>query len=630
MLTLKNLCILLPLTQVLLASLGFFAGIGINAWEGWFGLLLIGLLLKKCNPKCYWRTVLKLGGLLLLAIGVSSVFIFLNSYDSAVCHQPAVIMLAKGWNPVYCATGEQVAATGWDFSGISLNHILFQPKAVWLYGALLYRMTGIPSAGIGLSVLLACGLWGYTGEFCGQFYRVSPALRRALALVLIAMPQIAQVLTGQIDYVVYCATVSAVFALAVFMKTGKSDDFSGGLAALLWLATAKINGLLFALIIASVMALTYLVLKRKNLRKNLIRMIFPAAVFLGTVLIINWNPYVTSSVNYGGPFYPAHSFLEKHKLANADLTNDFIGNPDSAVMGHAGRFAYAWLSKHLTLQYYRRKTQNSDFYPVFKVAEGCEGYKTIFRCVMLLGILSFACTKKAPADAVILLFLLLAFILPTKYIGYARYCQHIWCVPFLMLISSCSAIHDKRRCLKTGFCGFCLAVLFFYAALVLGRLFLVNVYYLYRSEEAYEHIASVNGNAVVYSAVSQPDPVWPNHDSCKVADFSRMTAQALLGAVLPSEQYEKLRIRGLAAPLAIPLKAEESIFLAQHGAFLKQGTAQEFAAMQMVREPTSLAALKTLPWRAAVKNAPAYLYDITRIRLLRWCEILAGKKIAGL
>ena len=611
---LKNFLILLPLLMVFLTEVLWIFGIAVTIWSSWLIFASIIIFTGWLEKENWKKILLPFTGIFLFATFSFSMFLFQDSYDTSVCHRPAMIMIANGWNPIWQPTAEHLSSFGWDLSGLSINHILHQPKSFWAFGGVMYRMTGILTSEIILFVFFACSLFLYSKMFCTRFYSSSKIVSIIFSFSIIAMPQIAQALVGQLDYTVYAATVIAVFASMLFIANRNRADLLGAVVALLWLFTIKINGLMFAIVIFLCMAGMYLCIERQSWKQKLKKILILMTAFVVIGMIMNWNPYITNSIHLGGPLYPAHSF-NKEKLQNVkDLTSDFVGNYDSEQMGHIGRFSYAWLSKSATLSYYRWKTGKADFYPTFNVAEGCEGYKTVFRVLMLLGLISLFFSKRKMGDYAALIFILLAFLLPTKYIGYSRYSPQIYCAPFVMLLSLYSSLNNetvkkwKRVILYIIPCCFLI-----YAGLVMGRFSGICLYSLYRSEKILSAMEEMKPESVVYTIKTIPMPEIWNASHISAYPMSKLVLHSWFSYTTNKEQYENTTFLS-EKQIDLPLRENEYLLLYHHGVILKDGTYKEFSDSQKVQIPTSVSALKTIPYLYVVKQYPHFLVSILKLR----------------
>ena len=166
---LKNFLILLPLLMVLFTEVLWLWGIAVTFWSSLLIFALIIFFTGYIEKENWKKILLPFTGIFLFAMFFSSMFFFQDSYDTSVCHRPAMIMIAKGWNPVWQPTAEHLSSFGWDFSGLSINHILHQPKSFWVFCGVMYRMTGILTSEIILFVFFVCSLFLYSKTFCARF-----------------------------------------------------------------------------------------------------------------------------------------------------------------------------------------------------------------------------------------------------------------------------------------------------------------------------------------------------------------------------------------------------------------------------------------------------------------------------
>lgn len=159
--------------------------------------------------------------------------------------------------------------------------------------------------------------------------------------------------------------------------------------------------------------------------------------------MIGASPYVTSSVNYKSPFYPALSLSAKYPAI--DLTGDFNGNADAMEMGYLARTSYAWFSKSLTEKVCSILYGKPDFAPEFYVCRGCEGFGAFFRVSMVASLVALALSKKNLATCICLYLVATTFLAPLKYIGFARYFLQIWAVPVVAMFNFASCPKARFR-----------------------------------------------------------------------------------------------------------------------------------------------------------------------------------------
>ena len=626
-----SLCIALaavPLVSVVLASICFVLGLSVSFWQGLLPILIGGWMLYRLTG--IRKIVVLYLLVIVISIIISGVFIFCDSYDATICHRPAVVLLAKGWNPVWQSTIPAMQEKlGWDFTGVSLKHIVYQPKAVWIYGAIMYRLTGIATGELGLFVLLFIVLYITTWRLASHCWPVSKHWQRhLLCITILAMPKMTQAMSGQVDNVIYAMTLIMSFSFFLFVRTHIRGYLFLALIGAIWLTTTKISGIPIAFMILAVMTVWYLhdTVKEKRIAKLKI-IVLLTMPFIGLVLLINASPYITNSVNYGSPFYPAHSFVRKHQMKNADLTNDFVGNEDAEQMGYVGRIAFAYFSKGLTIRYYAFKLGKPDFNPVFKVSEGCEGFKEIFRLAMIVGCICWLLSRRTAVDILIVSIFLSAIFLPTKYIGYARYATQIWIVPFLMIFNSVYSLRWKihRKIVSRAAITLATAFQFVYPVLVLGRQSLVTLYLLHHSEMCMEDLNRLQDGVKIHMVTSNPSIQWNDVDSRLL--FSHGGPGLPYAAIineLSGKSENALVFQNTASFVTLPLANDECLFLIQHGRFLFRGDKQEYHDLTAVREPTSPSAAKTVPYWEMFTRLPKYLLWNLSIRVKVFSKILSS------
>jgi hypothetical protein len=619
------LCILTPLAMVCLCSFCFFLNIPASSWQGWLCLLASYWLVYKYDSKNFKRNFLTYSLIWVGAVLLSAIFIFCDSYDSTICHRPAAFMFAKGWNPVFVSTIREIHNNpGLNFSGISLAHIAYQPKGVWMFAGIGMLMSGIPTADIWLFVLFSVSAGYICFEFAETFFKAPKWIKFAFIAVVLAMPKVSQATVGQIDYLIYISTILLNLSLILYVKKRTFTLLYLAVLLSVWLPNIKINGL--AIVIFSwVVWGTYFVIQNIKNKSPLADKNGLFIILTGIIitLVIGFNPYITNSLNYGGPLYPAHTFNQEIKITARDLTDDFIGNKDSEEMGHIGRISYAWFSKKATLKYYQLKLRKPDFSPWFQVAEGVDGFKTVFRVIMVFGTLCWLMTRRSIVDIVILVLMISTFALPTKYIGYARYSPQIWCIPFIMILNFASipkSFFERRRKILVISGGILCLI---YTTLVIGRLVFFYLFCLERSIARMENFQNLRDNEHVYIATSNPAPVWNQNQSVSFPQNNPyLYSYILLSQLIPNDQFQTLTFSAVPENLLLPIKENVRVFFTQHGFFTIEGTAQEFSAFQAKVPPNNLRGILDFPIGSVFKKTPKYLYWIICRRLNAFWDYL--------
>ena len=416
----------------LLAGLGFLCGLPVAGWM--FPVVVAAAILWAAAGS--WRTAVKAVLALSAALAMTAFTYTYVQWDAVACHYPMSWALAHGWNPVYEHSPEAVARY-FGGGGVLLPHVAFDPRFVAVWSAMVMKCTGLFSAAAFPSYVLGFVLSRVSFRFARGEWQCG-AFAAALFSALVALPPVlvSQMFQGRLDYASYAASLLAVFGAVLFRRGARLAD-----AVLFGLALAvagqvKFSGLGFFMVVA----VAALVL---NWRSRAFRACVAGAA--AVLLLSAASPYVTSSVHYGSPFYPAHSFASSRPLV--DLTADFAFNADAARMGWFLRGVYAWVSPDLAISLGRLVTGNPDFAPMMVTSTGpdMDGFGPVYCVLFVLSVLLFCASRGGLALGVAALVFLCSFVSPVKFVGYARYFPTMRVIPLLAVFSFLYAARARLR-----------------------------------------------------------------------------------------------------------------------------------------------------------------------------------------
>ena len=429
-----------PTLTVLLTSIGFLFGFGVSAAYGILGLLG-SMFLALAGGGSLREGCARIGwllGLILLIFAIDQSFILFSWWDAQAYHLPAASFLLDGWNPVFDSTREELlAATGADPLCFNSYHTAYLPRAGWVWSAVTAALTGNLESGDTLILLTGVAL-------CGLSWRVAPLLfgqgrwKRFFfaSLTLLAPGVVASVFCGAQDGSQYALLLIAMLSACAYRKTGTTAWLSYLVIAPILGCNLKFTGAINLVLSAVIFTLPVL---WGAVRGRLAAKAFwkwAAANTAGFVLalFVGFSPYLTNWANYGGPFYPEHSFSKDVELpamtADFDLLND-----DAAAMGYFGRVTNAYISKWLAHRYYEWKLGKKPFNPVFHLDQ-VSGLGSGFRVVMCLTLLALCFTRRCGTPWLLLVLFATSFIQPVKTMGYVRYVPQFWMFPVIVAFNA--------------------------------------------------------------------------------------------------------------------------------------------------------------------------------------------------
>lgn len=422
--------LLFPVYVIGLVALGFVFRLPCTVWTWWAAVVLAVATAvvrrRESSVAVLATTVVLFAGLLFLVWLGSNLLTTSGAYDSLICYQPMVRLMAEGWNPVWQGTPEGMqAATGIAADEVASLHIFSASKGIFYFCTAAYRFTG---AHFNLFLPLAPFL------LISLLFAIADAFshRGKLAVACAGVGELYFLPCGydMIDNLAIAISgIGLLVTMARYLKSGQCH-VPRLIAFSFLMMTTKPTGMAHCLVFW-ILFLIAAVWTKRGL--NLWRCIRNGGILLILVGLVNVSPYVTSAVNFGSPFYPRVSGNpEKYPVKN--ITGDFLErNEDAAQMGHIGAFANAFLSSAITRKYYSLKTGKADFCPQGSTWGYCIG-----------GTFGMANSKGAPTNVAFRflycssLVLLLVFggvagrfiaaclvcaplAMPTEMIGYSRY-----------------------------------------------------------------------------------------------------------------------------------------------------------------------------------------------------------------
>ena len=436
--------VLALLGGMFLQSLLFVAGVPCSPWPMWLSFASVAAVLALFNPRCMARFAA-----LTAALTILTAYTFTyTGHDVMSCHFPMQDLLRRGWNPIYVSTVESFAELAQNLS-FARNHVLFMPKATALCGALVASATSLFTGDAFLQYAMTIALAFAAFAFSRRFFMLSRALSSLFSFALVFTPRITAIFVGYIDYLVYVEVLLMALSAVLYVKERRSGDLLMFAAALALALVTKPNAMAVGLM---AYACSFVFLRSDR------RFLEASAAVLVLVAAIGASPYITSSVLYSSPFYPAHSFSSAHPLI--DLTPDFTCNADAARMGRLARCGYAWVSQSLTLKACSALYGKADFNPVFDVYSGAGGFGAPFRVLLLLSAVALAFSKKNAATLVCVFLFAMGLAVPVKYIGYGRYFPYMWAIPAIAAFNLVAhpVRRPRRRALRALLCACAIAV----------------------------------------------------------------------------------------------------------------------------------------------------------------------------
>ena len=299
-----------------LAQAGALLGV---AWSMPFSLsaVAVGLVLNRLvlaegsTPRRSLGRILALDAVSLVSLGavlclVASA-IYDLTWDGRSYHLEAIIALGDGGSILDSVTGNVYA-----------DHY---PRGSWIATNLVHTFTQhLESAKIwGLALGLTAFHWTF-GSLGLLGHR--PALLRAWCALLIALSPVLvmEAFTHLVDGVLSAWLL--LLANAIFRAIRVSDRRNLAMIVLAssGLVSAKFTGLAYAVVLLTGYAAWTMLVNRAQSRRAIVVVSGSLALAL---LVTSFSPYVTNTIRYANPFYPAVESTTKHVLA-LEASQEFL------------------------------------------------------------------------------------------------------------------------------------------------------------------------------------------------------------------------------------------------------------------------------------------------------------------
>ena len=349
-----------------------------------------------------------------------------TSWDGQSYHQPAVIALARGWNPV----GAPLAPSAFT----TAPWVNTMAKGVWVVEASLYRLTHELEAAKAIHLILLAAAFLCALSAFMSIPRVGKAVAVACA-ALAALDPIAltQASTFYVDGCVASAMTALVACAYLAVERRDRLAMAGMVAATLLLVNAKLTGIPYAGVAWALACATALV--RSGMRHALRLAVAGAFALVVSVLGPGWNPYAANTIRYGHPFYPA---------AGPRATDFVAGSRPAAFapmnrLERLARATFAVTSNHASAGA-RLKLPLTMLMEEGPPSAGCEtrlgGFGPLFSGALVLSALAVAfATRRAALASTFSAAGILLSVLATAEGWWARLAPQLWLVPIVLALA---------------------------------------------------------------------------------------------------------------------------------------------------------------------------------------------------
>jgi hypothetical protein len=325
-----------------LSAIGFLFGASIGRFQAVCGILLAVFLLLRQYPggRARWLSLTCLiavlaGGLIISALAVDL------TYDGWAYHQPGVIALSHGWNPVKEPSfgtwwAQYHRSIGYPSNGPSIEarSTTAYPKALWILGAQAV-VWGLPLDSGKYPALLLIFVAGLTALRALRLRGSPNAWAYPLSMLTALNPVcVVQSTTFYVDGALGSCLAILIFSLLSYDVTRSARDLVLALCAALLACNLKFTGPVYTALILLPFALWWLFERRWVARDLLI-----CAITASVLLAASINPYFTNLRDFGSSVYPLNEwdvmedqmsagFLQEHGLKKLLISLTFSNLAD--------------------------------------------------------------------------------------------------------------------------------------------------------------------------------------------------------------------------------------------------------------------------------------------------------------
>lgn len=412
----------------------------------------------------------------LLSLALGSIFIEIT-YDGQNYHMGAILGLAQGWNPILENIG-----TPYNSRAIWIEHY---PKALWQAQSTLSVVTGNIEISKSITMVPCLAACFYLFQFFQDIKKSLFLNIFVVALMVFSPVVVTQSITYMNDGV--ASAILLFMAFSLFSSLSKNDQRGLFISAICLpiLAGLKFSTLGMALIyLFALLPFIFFIWHWKTNLRALIT--FTVAGFVA--IFLNWNPYITNTIEHHHPFYPLKGpgsieIMEPN-------TPDSMKEMNWVQKRFAGYFLQGTKTGPLEAPslkvFLQRKNGLNDrrvggFGPLF-------GY--IFALSVISGILLFVRSTSQQKKYVLAFSIpLLTTILLHPEGWWARYVAHLWALP--ILVAYCTHLKSE---IETRIIGKIILVLAATQVFLSGYKHIEN--YHYRTESVFQYLEELNGKSI--------------------------------------------------------------------------------------------------------------------------------------
>ena len=440
-------CIALVL---IIASLSFFAGIGIGPWQLPLSFILTGSIFFFLNRKILKDNSVFLKSLIYsLLIFACCIFISLVfydiSYDGQTYHMEGIYRLKNGWNPFFSNIPDDV-----DLS-IFINHY---SKGAEIPQATLYSLIGKIEVSKATNFILLIASFLLTLSYLLSLNTLSKAKCILISFIAAFNPitinqLISTYVDGQLSTLLLCLLISILWVI----KNANYSNLILLASVIIISCNVKFTGLVYVSIFL-IAFLGWLIFVKKNILKRS----FLTILIAGTVavVIVGYNPYIINTTKHQHPFYPlmGHAKVDimTKNLPNGFQSKNAIEKFFRSLLARTDNVMNTGKKVQLKIPFTINKT---DIANAPKIDTRIAGFGPLYSGIILLSaflLIIYALQSREKryiiyASYLIAIILFSALINPESW--WARYIPQVWYIPIIILVILESFNKNKFKIFKT-------------------------------------------------------------------------------------------------------------------------------------------------------------------------------------
>lgn len=294
-------------------------------------ILTVFFLFKLTENKRVWGFSVGLGLSIIILCSVLAGHFFDFSFDGQWYHQDAIVLLSKGWNPIYEPLIPNEAV-----SGLNSNYVNHYPKGPWIIQTLMFQTTGNIEIGKALHTISLLALFLISLDFFKTKQGLNWLQSLSLSLFIgFSTINLGQIFSFYVDGIMY--SFLGIFILLLLSIQAKQTFWSclplG--CCLVFLVNIKFTALVYVCVFLMAYVLYLFWFKRELLRQSLL---FLSVFMVFGILVFGAHGYVRNTMSKGHPFFPLMGENNEGKtIAEVQYAKNFfdMNRFEKAIAAHS-------------------------------------------------------------------------------------------------------------------------------------------------------------------------------------------------------------------------------------------------------------------------------------------------------